>query len=132
MDENIKKQHLDVLQNAKNDLVKRLRAAVKLELDYWSEKKDPPNLTEAEFKIVLNNIPGDYTFKYDVRKSEAGKHGRTGEQSVFYIEFKLPVRRNYVFYMIKGYFFDESDLKGVCIQSFRVTRKISRTRLTIV
>lgn len=132
MDESIKKQHLEVLRNTENDLLKRLKAAVRLELDYWSEKKDPPNLTEAEFKIALNNIPGNYTVKYDVRKSGSGRHGRTGEQSVFYIEFKLPIRRNYVFYMIKGYFFDEGDLKGVCIQSFRVTKKISRTRLTIV
>ena len=56
MDENIKQRHLDILKDTENDLVKRLRAAVRLELDYWGERTDPPNLTETDFKMTVNNI----------------------------------------------------------------------------
>lgn len=113
-------KNLGVLNDESQDLLARIRAGCRLELDYWVHKVDPPNLTEAEFKMILANI-GEYRHEFQPRKSEAGPHGKTGEKQVFFLHFNLRHGRRVKFYIIKGYFFEEGNLKGVCIQSCRVT-----------
>jgi hypothetical protein len=66
------------------------------------------------------------------RESLQGPYGKTGEEKVFDAEFEVTRGRYRYIYYIKGYFFEKTELKGVCIQSFRIDRKIDRTTLRIV
>jgi hypothetical protein len=127
-----KEDHLLVLRDESKYVVDRIRAAVQLELYYWKDREDPPNLGEEEFRRILNFIPRGADVRWDERKSLKGPHGQTGEDKVFNVNFELIRGRFKFVYYIKGFFFDRDDLKGVCIQSFRIVSKINRTKLRVV
>ena len=79
------------------------------ELDYWEERKNPPNLSREDFINVLYRIDTIEMFKWAVRESEDGPYGRTGEDDCFKFECQIEF----------GGFFEKSKLIGVTIQSFR-------------
>ncbi len=93
------------------------------ELDFWEDRRNPPNLSVDEFKIVLDRIYATENLKWVSRESEEGLHGKNGEDNCFKFEceiqfggvFEIETKR----YFIKGYFFEKTELKGVTIQSFR-------------
>lgn len=68
----------------------------------------------------------DQTIKPSIVKriSKDGPHGKTGEKHCFKLNcsiefggiFEIEVKR----YFIKGYFFDDENLSGFTIQSFRL------------
>ena len=53
------------------------------------------------------------------RKSTQGKYGKTGEKQIFKFDFQMTLLGKRSQFFIKGYFFEEGNLKGVEIQSFR-------------
>lgn len=93
------------------------------ELDFWEDRNNPPNLSVNEFKLVMGRIDGSTNLKWVNRESNAGEHGKTGENMCFKFdceaEFGGIFDLEKKFYFVKGYFFDKDDLKGVTIQSFR-------------
>jgi len=104
--------------------IQKLRIVVEHgELDYWDDRKNPPNLLEDDFKSVLDRIDTIEKLKWIRRESELGPHGKTGEDCCFKFEceiqfgglFEIEIAR----YFMKGYFFEKSKLIGVTIQSFR-------------
>ncbi len=99
--------------------VEKLRLAVNLELDYWEDRDNPPNLSKAVFKILIQQIPTSVSVSYASRDSFSGPHGKTGEDQVFKLRFSVAKMGKRKAYFLKGYFFDKGNCKGVCIQSFR-------------
>jgi hypothetical protein len=104
--------------------IQKLRTIVEHgELDYWADRKNPPNLSEEDFRNILDRIDTIEFFKSIPRESEQGPYGRTGEDNCFKFEceiqfgglFEIEIKR----YFVKGYFFEKSKLIGVTIQSFR-------------
>ena len=93
------------------------------ELDFWEDRKDPPNLTADEFKLVMNRIEEPKNLKSIPRESTSGPRGHTGEDNCFKFnceaEFGGVFEIEMKYYFVKGYFFDKGNLKGVTIQSFR-------------
>ena len=93
------------------------------ELDYWEDRANPPNLSVDEFLKVLERIEETAKVSWIDRISKNGPHGKTGEKNCFKINCEIKfggifdIERK--FYFIKGYFFDDGELKGVTIQSFR-------------
>lgn len=126
--------HLAILKDEAKTVVERIRAAViGLELEYWDDpNKSPPNLAEAEFRRLLNYIPLHALVRWEDRKSLQGQHGLTGEERVFNINFEITRGRYTHCYYLKGFFFDKENLKGVCVQSFRLDKSVSRQRLRVV
>lgn len=94
------------------------------EVDYWEDRKTPPNLSIDEFHQVLNRMDDTTNLKWVARESCNGPHGTTGEDKCF--KFNCEVQFGGIFeieakfYFVKGYFFDKDNLKGVTIQSFRL------------
>ena len=104
--------------------LQKLRVVVEHgELDYWDDRKNPPNLFEEDFRSALDRIDTIEKFKWVERESMSGPYGETGEDNCFKFEceiqygglFEIEITR----YFIKGYFFEKSKLIGVTIQSFR-------------
>lgn len=128
-----REDNLKLLRDESKSVIERLRAAVKLELDYWNDpNKSPPNLTQDEFNKLLVYIPMNASIRWEKRKSLSGTYGATGEEEVFNTEFEI-IRGKFKFiYYLKGYFFEKDNLKGVCIQSFRIDKKLPRTALKSV
>lgn len=93
------------------------------EIDYWEDRKNPPNLTIDEFHLVINRVDEAKNLKWVERVSTNGPHGTTGEEKCF--KFNCEAQFGGIFdietkfYFVKGYFFDKGDLRGVTIQSFR-------------
>jgi hypothetical protein len=93
------------------------------ELDFWEDRKNPPNLSIDEFKQVMNRITAALNLKWVERESKSGLHCLTGEdhcfkfncEADFGVVFEIESKR----FFVKGYFFDKGNLKGVTIQSFR-------------
>lgn len=93
------------------------------ELDYWDDRKNPPNLLKEDFENILDRIDTIEMFKWIERESQEGPYGKMGEDNCFKFEceiqfggiFEIEIKR----YFIKGYFFEKSKLIGVTIQSFR-------------
>ena len=83
----------------------------------------PPILSVDEFLQVLARIDDAAKVSSIGRTSENGPHGKTGEKDCFKINCEVQFGGIFdietKFYFIKGYFFDDGDLKGVTIQSFR-------------
>lgn len=111
-----REDNLSLLRDESKSVIERLRAAVKLELDYWNDpNKSPPNLTQDEFTKLLVYIPTNASIRWEKRKSINGIYGATGEDQVFNTEFEI-IRGKFKFvYYLKGYFFEKDNLKGVCI-----------------
>jgi hypothetical protein len=93
------------------------------ELEFWEDRKNPPNLSVDEFKLVMARVDEAINFKWITRESDKGKHGKTGEDDCF--KFNCKVEFGGIFeietkyYFVKGYFFHKENLEGVTIQSFR-------------
>jgi hypothetical protein len=92
-------------------------------LDYWDNRRSPPNLLEEDFKNLLNRVDTIEKFKLFPRKSEHGVYGKTGEDNCFKFEYEVQFGSfsGVLFkrYFVKGYFFEKEKLIGVTIQSFR-------------
>lgn len=127
-----KEDHKAVLRDETRFIVERIQAAAKLDLVYWKDRADQPNLDEEEFRKMLPFIPRNARVRWEAKKSIKGPHGRSGEDRVFNIEFEIVRGRFRLIYYLKGFFFDKNDLKGVCIQSFRLKNRINRTSLRII
>ena len=93
------------------------------ELDFWEDRKNPPNLSADEFKKVMDRIDAVLKFSWILRESEGGPHGKDGEDNCFKFECEVEFGGIYEIetkrYFIKGYFFEKTKLIGVTIQSFR-------------
>lgn len=93
------------------------------ELEFWEDRRNPPNLSKDEFELIMARIEGPLNLKWVNRESGGGKHGTNGEKKCF--KFNCVAEFGGVFeieskhYFVKGFFFDEGNLKGVTIQSFR-------------
>lgn len=120
---------LEQLANAKLPFVRKLQLAALAELDYWEDRRDPPNLSIQEFRSLLNYIPAGLQPSWRERESSSGPHGDTGETQVFKFEFEVSILGRRSRYFVKGYFFDADRCRGVTIQSFR---RISLPRLRAV
>lgn len=92
-------------------------------LEFWEDRKNPPNLSVDEFKLVIIRVDRVRNFKWVSRLSDKGRYGRTGEDYCF--KFSCEVEFGGIFeienkyYFTKGYFFEKGNLLGVAIQSFR-------------
>lgn len=104
--------------------LQKLRTVVEHgKLDFWADRKNPPNLSVGNFKNILARIDKIELFSWIPRESEQGTYGRTREDKCFKFEceiqfdglFEIEIKR----YFVKGYFFEQSKLIGVTIQSFR-------------
>jgi hypothetical protein len=125
--------NLAILRDLTKGVVQRIRAAVQLELDYWDDpNKSPPNLSRAEFHRLLVYIPLNAHVRWEERKSSQGTYGDTGEDQVFNIEFEIQRGRKKFVYYLKGYFFEKDELKGICIQSFRLERSYNIQKLRVI
>jgi hypothetical protein len=77
-------------------------------------------------------IPRGTAVRWEKRTSSKGKYGITGEDDVFNINFEIVRGRSRHLFYLKGFFFHKNDWKGVCIQSFRLEKTISRQKLRIL
>lgn len=93
------------------------------EVDYWENRRNPPNLSIDEFNQTLYRVNEATNLKWIDRDSTNGPYEITGEDKCFKfnceIQFGGVFEIETKFYFVKGYFFDKDDLKGVTIQSFR-------------
>lgn len=123
-----REEHLALLRDESKSVVDRIKSAIRLgEVDYWCDpNKSPPNLAREEFERLIVFIPSRILVRWEPRKSDGGPHGATGEDQIFEFEFEIPRGKYRFVYYLKGYFYDKSNLRGVCIQSFRIDRKINR------
>ncbi len=118
-----REDNLKLLRDEGKSVIERLKAAVKLEVDYWNDpNKSPPNLSQEEFEKLLVFIPLNSPIRWEKQKSLSGTYGASGEDDVFNTEFEI----------IRGRFKFIYYLKGVCIQSFRLERKLPRSALRTV
>lgn len=97
------------------------------ELEFWENRRSPPNLSVDEFKIAIVRIDQTINLRWISRKSEEGKHGKSGEDACFKFSCKIEFGGIFEivtrYYFIKGYFFEKEKLIGVTIQSFREEQK---------
>ncbi len=110
---------LERLADPTLSFIERLRLATQAELDYWEDRRNPPNLTENEFRNLLNHIPKNTAPTWEDRNSSAGPHGAKGEGKVFMFNFEIKMFSVRSRFFVKGYFFDADKCRGVTIQSFR-------------
>jgi len=119
---------LEKLADPTLSFVEKLRLAVKAELDYWEDRRISPNLTEHEFRNLVNHIPVNTVPTWADRKSGAGPHGTTGESRVFMFNFEMKLFSRRSRFFVKGYFFDADRCRGVTIQSFRKVAPLRSVR----
>ena len=104
-------------------LEKLLVVYEKGDVDFWEERIKAPNLSRDEFTKVLYRVERVENLRWVERESENGLHGNTGEHYCF--KFSCSIQFGGIFeiesksFFIKGYFFEQGNLKGVTIQSFR-------------
>jgi hypothetical protein len=115
----------EILTEPNLPFVRKLQIVAVSELIYWEGRLDPPNLSIQEFKRVLALIPIATTPLWEPRKSTQGAYGKTGEKQVFKFDFQMTLLGKRHQFFIKGYFFEEGNLKGVEIQSFRKKAKLN-------
>jgi hypothetical protein len=117
--EQIGKSIHEILTDPLLPFARKLQIATASELIYWEERLEPPNLSIQEFKRVLPLIQSSATPLWEPRKSTQGRYGKTGEKKVFKFDFQITLFGKRHQFFIKGYFFEEGNLRGVEIQSFR-------------
>ncbi len=108
-----------ILSNPKLPFTQKLQIAATSELVYWEDRKTLPNLSIHEFERILPLLPANITPMLEPRKSMRGKHGNTGEKFIFKFDFEISLFGQTQAFFIKGYFYEEGNLRGVEIQSFR-------------
>ena len=109
----------EILSDPQLLFVRKLQIAAASELFLWEERVDPPNLSILELKRILSLIPIGAKPIWEGRKSTQGKYGMTGERQIFKLDFHVTALGKRRDFFLKGYFFDEGNLRGVEIQSFR-------------
>lgn len=109
----------EILSDPQLPFVRKLQIAAASELILWEERVDPPNLSVLDLKRVLPLIPSGATPLWEGRKSTQGKQGMTGERQIFKLDFHVTILGKRQDFFLKGYFFDEGNLRGVEIQSYR-------------
>src|SRR4051812_23493567 len=103
----------EILADPQLPFARKLQIAAASELIYWEERLDPPNLSIQEFKRVLPLIQSSTTPLWEARKSAQGKYGKTGEKRIFKFDFQMTLLGKRHQFFIKGYFFEEGNLRGV-------------------
>ena len=122
---------LERLADPKTPFLDKFRFAIQLEVDLW-EEREPPNLGENELRRLLKHLPPDLEPKWDPRKSQSGKHGKTGDDEIFKFNFSVKLLGFKMTYFVKGYFFDKGNCYGVCIQSFREIERVKIGKMKLV
>lgn len=93
------------------------------ELEYWTERRNPPNLEPEDFKALLPMLVGCEisSFEMKPRESNYGVNAHHGEDDCFYLNIQKPklLTGGITEYFIKGYFYPKGVNYGVVIQSFR-------------
>ena len=97
--------------------MERLTIAASNNLKIAKDKKD--NLSKSEFMKFLQLLSKDLEPNWVPRKSLRGPHGITGQSKCFHFGKTIEILGRKKSYFCKGYFFDEDNLNGVYIQSFR-------------
>jgi hypothetical protein len=64
------------------------------ELEFWEDRKNPPNLSVAEFKLVMARVDEAINLKWIPRESDKGKHGKSGENDCFKFKKATSLRRD--------------------------------------
>ena len=121
---------LEKLADPRLLFVEKLKLAVAAELDYWEDRRISPNLTEHEFRMLINQYSCGYRADLGGEKECAGAHGTTGEGRVFMFHFEVKLFSRRSRFFVKGYFFDADRCRGVTVQSFRKVaplRSVSRS-----
>lgn len=99
---------------------KKLKTLVREgELDYWWSRGNPPNESQEVFKKFIKKLKGEINPRWEQRKSQNGQNALLGEERCFLFEHEISLFGEKKKFFVKGYFFNEGDLKGVTIQSFR-------------
>lgn len=104
------------------EFLAKFNKALVLRLDYFSGDKQNKNLSQDVFLKIIKSLTADnMSVKFNTRTASIGLNSTTGEKETFHINFEVYItfRRLKVRYYCHGYFFDENDLKGVFIHSFR-------------
>jgi hypothetical protein len=109
----------EILTDFSLSFTQKLQIAAASELVFWEDRLNPPNLTAQEFMRVMFLIPITIQPSWAARKSAQGKYGKTGEKQIFKFEFLITLIGRRRKYFVKGFFFEDGDLHGVEIQSFR-------------
>lgn len=105
--------------------LQKLRLASLHGLDYWWSRGNPPNETPDVYREVLKRLKEPLNVDWVDRLSQAGANALLGEQQCFQFEAEIELLGKKKKFYFKGYFYNQNDLKGVTIQSFRdVTPKI--------
>lgn len=109
----------EVLSDPNLPFRSKLLKATQFELVLWDQRKFKPNLGYNVFKNTIKHIPIDLHIEWETRRSKNGKYGDSGEPVCFKFEFNVHLFGAVTRYFVKGFFFEEHNLKGVEIQSFR-------------
>lgn len=114
----VKKKNVHaLLANPDRPFLERLIIAASNNLKIAKDKKD--NLSNSEFIKFLQMLPKDLEPNWVLRKSIRGPHGISGQKKCFLFGKTIEILGRKKSYFCKGYFFDEDNLNGVYIQSFR-------------
>ena len=114
----VKKKNIhSILANPERPFLDRLKIAARNGLKIAKDKKD--NLSSKEFIRFLDKLPSGLEPEWVQRKSKRGPHGITGQERCFQFGKTISYFERTKSYYCKGYFYDEGDLKGVYLQSFR-------------
>lgn len=111
---------LKVLIESKNEpFLKKLKHAGLNELEYW--EKRPENLSRELLQKYLRSLSEDKEIypEMSARESDGGKYGQTGFKWVFKFRDSFSVMGRKIDIYIKGFFFEESNPRGVEVQSFK-------------
>ncbi len=106
-----------------NFLAKLKRAGLN-ELVYWEGGGRPENLPKEMLERYLRGLDErrELIPHLEVRKSPAGKYGKTGFEWVFVFEDSFKVMGIEQIVYVKGFFFEIDLPRGVEIQSFKKSR----------
>lgn len=115
----VEKSLHEQLSEADLSFLMKLRLASKHGLDYWYARINPPNESPEVFRLFLKLLKEPINPVWVERKSSFGEHALLGETECFKFEAEVMVLGMKKKFFCKGYFYNEHDLKGVTIQSFR-------------
>ena len=108
-----------LLENKKENFLKKLKYAAMNELEYWENR--PKNFSKEILVRYLKSLDENKELHPDmtIRESDGGKYGKTGYKWVFKLKDSFWIMGNRIDIYLKGFFFEEHDPRGVEIQSFK-------------
>lgn len=118
----------ELLKSKTEPFFKRLKHAAQNELEFWENR--PGSLPRELLVKYIGSLDENSEFKPNemLRESDGGKFGETGFKSVFYYQDDfIVIGRKYTIY-IKGFFFEEEDPRGVEIQSFKKSTRLTKVK----